>query len=107
MENKKVYNKLTVTFIIFLYALAIYFSPISCVILELTGMKCPGCGMTRALIAALQFDFKSAFSFHKMFWSIPVLYISFLKDGNLFKNKLLNFIFHFIILIGFIMNWLF
>ena len=30
-------------------------------------MNCPGCGMTRALLSALRFDFQSAFRYHPLF----------------------------------------
>ena len=39
---------------------------ISCPIKFLTGISCPGCGMTRALIHALRLDFVSAFYYHPL-----------------------------------------
>ncbi len=99
-------NKLWITAIVFIFAAVLYASPISCVFLELTGIKCPGCGMTRALLAALRLDFKTAFSCHAMFWSVPLLYACFLLDGRLFHKKWMNMLFYIAMLIGFIINWI-
>lgn len=100
-------GKVLATLAILLYTFVLYFLPISCVFLSLTGMKCPGCGMTRAVVSALRLDFKGAFGYHKMFWSLPFLYIAFLKDGKLFKKKAFNVIFYLIIILGFLLNWIF
>lgn len=45
---------------------------IGCPIKWLFGISCPGCGMTRAIMAAVQFQFKNAFYFHPLFWSMPL-----------------------------------
>lgn len=35
---------------------------------------CPGCGITRAHLAALRFDFKTAFQYHPLFFTVaPIL----------------------------------
>ena len=98
--------KLIITLIISLYAFILYISPLSCIILKLTGIRCPGCGMTRAIISALSFNFRDAFSHHFMFWSLPILYLCFLFDGKLFKNRTANLFLYIIIFGGFITNWL-
>ena len=54
------------------YALLLKILNISCPILKLTGISCPGCGMTRALISALQFNFAKAFYFHPL-WLIFII----------------------------------
>lgn len=45
-----------------------------CPLLILTGMKCPACGMTRAMSALLEGDFGAAFSYHAL-WPLVVGYI--------------------------------
>lgn len=87
-------------------ATALYFSPISCIFLELFGIRCVGCGMTRALICALQLNFAKAFDYHIMFWSVPILYLYFLFDGRLFKNRILNRAVFIVIAVGFLINWI-
>ena len=63
-----------------------------CIFQVAFGIPCPGCGMTRAILAAVRLDFCAAFSFHPMFWSIPVLYLYFLADNGLFRNKVDKFV---------------
>ena len=62
-----------------------------CVWQALFGIICPGCGMSRAWLAALRLDFAKAFSLHPMFWSVPFLALYILFDGQLFKNKWVNY----------------
>ena len=102
---KNIRYKLIVSAIVLLYAVILYFSPISCLFYEATGIKCPGCGMTRALLAAVRLDFRGAWECHRMFWSVPILYIAFLKDGKLFKLLWLNVLFYVAIGAGFLLNW--
>ncbi len=44
----------------------------TCPIKWLTGLSCPGCGMTRACLAALRLDFGAALHYHPLFWLPPV-----------------------------------
>ena len=37
---------------------------IPCVIHEITGLKCPGCGVTRMLLALIRLDFRTAFGYN-------------------------------------------
>ena len=39
----------------------------------LTGVPCPGCGMTRAYLHLFEGDIQGAFYFHPLFWLIPLL----------------------------------
>ncbi len=104
---KKPREKLLITALIALYVMIIYFSPMSCPILTITKIPCPGCGMTRAWISVLKLDFSAAFSYNAMFWSVPLLYYALLTDGTPFKNKKFNICFYAIIIGGFATNWLF
>ena len=49
-----------------------------CPILWLTGVPCPGCGMTRALTHAVRLDFAGAFYYHPLWFAVPpaVLYLA-------------------------------
>ncbi|MFZ5987065.1 MAG: DUF2752 domain-containing protein [Bacillota bacterium] len=38
-----------------------------CIIKNIFGIPCPGCGMTRAYLNFLKFDFKAAFYYHPLF----------------------------------------
>ena len=56
---------------------------VTCPIKHLTGVSCPGCGMTRACVSALKLDFASAFYYHPLWillpFAVPALVILFIK----------------------------
>ena len=52
---------------LFVAWLALYLLDIGCVFRLMTGIPCPGCGMTRAWLAALRLDFAAAFAYHPLF----------------------------------------
>ena len=47
---------------------------IPCVLYEATGLKCGGCGLTRAAVSLLRLDFAAAFSYHAL-WPVFAAYI--------------------------------
>ncbi len=61
-----------------------------CPIREAIGVPCPGCGMSRAWLAALRFDFAEAFYYHPLFWVVPVVAIFLLYDCQPFSSKRMN-----------------
>lgn len=79
---------------------------IKCIFAILFTIPCPFCGMTRAFISALRFDFAAAFEFHYMFWSLPILYLLFLYDGRIFINKYANISVWILMTAGFLANWI-
>ncbi len=44
-----------------------------CLIKKVAGIPCLTCGMSRAWLCAFRLDLAGAFTYHPMFWSIPVL----------------------------------
>ncbi len=38
---------------------------------EISGISCAGCGMTRAILYAVCFQFDKAFYYHPLFWVLP------------------------------------
>ncbi|NLO36270.1 MAG: DUF2752 domain-containing protein [Clostridiaceae bacterium] len=44
-----------------------------CTFASTTGLPCPGCGLTRALAAALHGDLALAFRLHPLFWLAPLI----------------------------------
>lgn len=98
-------DKLIVTGFILLYVLISNIWGGVCIFSKLTGIPCPGCGMSRAVVALLQFRFAEAFGYHLMVWSLPFLYLCYLTDGKLFKKKAWNILFYVLIGVGFLVNW--
>ncbi len=57
--------------IVFLVYIITMAAGISCPIKFLTGISCAGCGMTRACLSALRFDFTAAFEYHPLWITLP------------------------------------
>ena len=53
---------------------------IGCPIKFLTGISCPGCGMTRAWLSALHLHFAEAFAYHPLFWLVPAVVVTAARD---------------------------
>lgn len=54
---------------------------IGCPIRFTTGISCPGCGMTRAILSLLSLDFQLAFYYHPLFVITPfMLYLFLFED---------------------------
>lgn len=53
-----------------LFLLMIEFIPVTCLFLQVTGIYCPSCGMTRAFHSILHFDLLQAFHYNIL--SIPL-----------------------------------
>ena len=68
--NFKEFLQLVLAFVMVL----IIYSMIGCPIRLLTGISCPGCGMTRAWVNVLSGNFDKAFYYHPM-WLLPLLFI--------------------------------
>lgn len=71
------FNKLKIYIIlVFMYIMDKIFvfamSDQLCSFKYLTGFPCPACGMTRAYRFLFHGDFFSAFSYHPLFWLLPV-----------------------------------
>ncbi|MBQ7534289.1 MAG: DUF2752 domain-containing protein [Stomatobaculum sp.] len=61
---------------------------ITCPIKFITGISCPGCGMTRAWISVLVFhDLHKAFHYHPLFW-IVIPALPFFLSGRLSRSRL-------------------
>ena len=60
-----------------------------CVFHNITGIPCPGCGMTRAFLNFFSGDIKKALFYHPLFWMIPFLFfILFFHKYSAFLEKL-------------------
>lgn len=70
---KKHKGILSLGFCLLLYVLFLYFTGIGCPIKFISGLCCPGCGMTRAVISAIKLDFKQAFYYHPLWCAIALI----------------------------------
>ena len=74
--------------VLFVAWLALYLLDIGCVFRLMTGIPCPGCGMTRAWLAALRLDFAAAFAYHPLFWVVPIAFAPALVREGVASSKL-------------------
>ena len=99
-------DKLITTVILLAAVVVMRLFRIPCPWRALTTIPCPTCGMTRAWIAALSLDFRTAFAYHPLFWVVPLLYLCFLYDGRLFRKPWANRLFYAVIGAAFAVHWL-
>lgn len=70
------------------YTLMHYFE-ITCVFLKLFDVPCPGCGMTRAFLSLLNWDFTQAVKYNATVLFMPYIFLYIIFD---FKHKIHKFI---------------
>lgn len=68
---------------------------LKCPVLFLTGISCPGCGLSRAWLSALKLDFSSAMYYHPLFWTVPLIVLLFIFEKRMPKKlvKILMIVF--------------
>lgn len=49
---------------------------VTCPVKWLTGISCPGCGMTRACLSALTLRFPEAFAYHPLWVALPFVLVA-------------------------------
>ena len=64
--------------VVFVYYLVTWFT--GCPFRFFLGISCPGCGMTRAILAALHLDFSAAFAYHPLFFLMPFFLLAYYLD---------------------------
>jgi len=106
---KKLQNKdRLITFgLIVVLVLIMYFFNIPCLFKKVFKIPCPGCGMTRAYISLLHLDFKKAFEYNPMFWSVPILFLIYIFDIKIFKKEWVNTLIGVLIIAGFFVSWIY
>lgn len=74
--------------VIFIYGILQVFG-ITCPIKFITGVSCPGCGMTRAYLSLLKLDFKLSYYYHPLF-ILPTLGLIIYIFRDKFSKKFLR-----------------
>ena len=87
---KSVMDKVAAFLLVVLLYVFFHVAGIGCPIRFVTGISCPGCGMTRAYIALLHFDLAQATFFHPL-WPLPMIFVLLYALCAYLKRKGINF----------------
>lgn len=91
--KKKMKNSIKFLILFAIVFLCLVWFQIGCPIKYITGISCPGCGMTRAWLSALHLQFHQAFLYHPLFWCVPmpiILYFLWDPIPNKIRNVLIT-----------------
>ncbi len=86
MKAKELLKKLVPLLLFLAAVIVLALTKIGCPIRFLTGVSCPGCGMTRAWAHALTGHFSDAFLTHPLFLLAVPAFLLFLFSGRLPKK---------------------
>lgn len=89
MEHKLRNNdkiKKSLIFVLSIAILVVFYYLVGCPIRWMTGVSCPSCGMTRAAMALLKFDFTAAFNYHPLVFLLPIVAIVYCFRKHLSKR---------------------
>ena len=103
---KKYKGYLVIGSAIIAYCCLMFLFNLPCPIKFMTGISCAGCGMSRACISALRFDFIAAFYYHPLWVIIApaiIALVILLVNG---KKRAYNIIF-WMVCIAFVAVWLY
>lgn len=77
-ETKKTaYSRIPIWIVCFAAVLFFFYR---CPMEYFLGIPCPGCGMSRALLALVRFDFAQAFYYHPLIWLVLVVAVCWILE---------------------------
>ena len=116
-RRKKVIKKVLLLFFLgipYIVLVDVFHIGFVCIFHEITGLECPGCGITRCILSMLKGNFIEAFHYNMLiFVSLPfvvfyTIYVSYnyIRGNKYYKisNKLEYFLLVVVILFGIIRN---
>lgn len=71
---------------LFLILFVLLYTNTGCPFRWLTGICCPGCGMTRAVISLLRLDFRQAFYYYPLVFLVPLVFVLYLLRKHFSKK---------------------
>ncbi len=100
--NKRIIKVISIVLLLVILLVGYYFLNskynfgIPCIFYKITGYKCPGCGITRALFSILNGNIKEAFKYNKLLFIVtPFLIIYFIYKSYIYildkkESKIIN-----------------
>ena len=71
-------DRLKLAILVALIYLILNVFEMGCPLRFFTGISCPGCGMTRAVLSAIRLNFPMALHFHPLVFLVPLMFIIYL-----------------------------
>lgn len=68
-------------------AVFLWVTGVGCPVRFVTGVACPGCGLTRAWLAAFRLDVHAALAYHPLFWAVPIAFALALLRGRIRSTR--------------------
>lgn len=102
--KKQDYIFCTIFFMVVAILYLKYDIAIPCIFNKITGLYCPGCGITRMILSILKGDIYQAFRYNPIiFIDVPIICISLVFErcfkNNVIVKKIVNFIFIILLII--------
>jgi len=69
--------------IILFSVIGIFYLSLGCPFRLLSGISCPGCGMSRAVVSLLSLDFNQAFTMHPLVFCLPFAVLIYFKRKSI------------------------
>lgn len=116
IQKKKIISILILFLVLIIYHLLshLFNFGIPCIFYKITGLYCPGCGVTRMLFSLINLDFYQAFRYNPLVFILLILYIIYLiikiivkllfKKNLKIPQVILNIIIILLILYGILRN---
>ena len=100
MNEEKMYSVMTAIMAVAVFCLFLHVVGIGCPIRFLTGVACPGCGMTRAAFSLLFLRFSDALYYHPLIFLMPTVVAALLLQKRIPAKTYKFLIFTTIIMFG-------
>lgn len=101
------WDKIAIVAAVAVVVALMYAFDIPCIFLSIFDVPCFTCGMTRACLSLFRLDFATAWNYHPLFWTLPIILVWFWMDGKVFGRKWLDALVMGFVAALFLIRWIF